>query len=805
MKKEVIFSAKFDTSDFDKSVESMQKKLKEIYAPADAVRAHAQTQQRLQQVGMGSQVGGQTSDQMANAVQKARRENDLAIREQVVGQEKLNKLLALRQVALEDLKKRQAESLSGSQKELEIKQKIGAIEEDNARKREVIYQKDKAINLALDRRQQEISANSKITYGQSSNGAPSLPFGIGGMGAMGGMALGFAGALSSAAAIGERYTGYGQRLQAARGSAVQNTTGMDLAQVYAGQSPLENIYAPERAAASGLADQKSSRNKFFDRVKGTASGIGILGGGAMLGAGLLGAAGSVLASPFTFGASAAGLMPSLGVAGAGAAAMGLGLYGASNDRTRMSMVPGSKEYQTLLASERASDFRKSYADLKDQDPSKKLTVESFEANRDRNVRAQRMMGLSNQQFYGDNGFMHQTHMAGFMTEQGLQNASAIVGAGGSGRMANSPLGLQMDRSGLNGASMLGSLSGSIQTPEANKNAVISIMSEAFKVGLDSTNFAEENRKFTQAAASVIGRVGVSNKDDQQDLAGVFSQFLSSKTNQGVATGANQYEAFQKRSSQTTGRRGALSYSAAMKDPLLGKLDQKTLTEALSIRDEDLNSNNVALDAIADRSGAKGATAKDVISSLKKAHEAGRYLSPDMKRNMSGPQQKLEKYMKGNNLSLADVGDKIRDGTLPQEYRIAAGNMLIEQSSINNSEGIKTSDGLSTIGEFFPNSKKTGTKSSKEIDESLNKSDRIEDQYTRKSAEGADEARKAFNGLTEELWKVVKGVDALKDSAVASSSSLHSGSGKNLTSLPQGTPFPSPAAVMAPNANKPKGK
>jgi len=791
VKKELELSVKFDTSDFDKSVESMQKKLKEIYAPADAVRAQTQTNQRLQQLGLGSTGGGASADQMAKATQNSRRESDLAIREQVKGQEQLGKLLAARESVLEKMKKQQQEAIRDTERELELRKKIGDIEVNNARMREVMRGKDQAINAALDRREQfEIKGGSDYgktpndfagamdDFSKSGSRQPS-----GAMGMIGKGLGGIGGALVTAAGIAEGYTGYGQRLEAAKGSAIQNTTGKDLQDVYSGRSPFEMNFMKEREAASGLAAQKEDRNRWTDRVKGIGYGAVIAGGAALSTTGL----GALLGVPM----------------------MAAGAAGLSNDRTRKGIF-GGDEYEQLLAAERGGDFRKSYEDLKNQDVEKKATVQGFEQNSDRNVRAQRMMGLSNKQFYGDGGFMEETKNAGFSTEQGLQNASAIIGAGGSSRMANNPLGLQADRAGLNGAQMVGTLSGSLQAPEANKRAMISIMSEAFKTGLDATEFAEENRKFTQAAANIIGKTGVTGEADQDRLVGVLGSLLGNKTNQGVAQAQSDYEKVQQRSSQTSGRRGALKFSASMQDPLLGKASTSDQAELMSMRDEDLNEQNPAIGAIA-RSIGPNVTNKQVIDAAKKANQSGRFLSPGQKDRMSASQAKVQKYMDDNGLAPSDLGKQIQNGTAPQEVSDAVGRMKLEMSKTDSTGGITSGEGIGSIGEFLHSGKKdSDTKGKAEKD--LKGSERIEDAYTKKAAEGADEARQAFNRLTTELWNVVKGADALKESVSRAGPGGSAVAKENLKNLPQGSGTNEDVlarrgipAEKQPTPNKPKDK
>ena len=199
-----------------------------------------------------------------------------------------------------------------------------------------------------------------------------------GMGAsvMGGIgaAAGMIGGIGSAA---EQFTGYGMRLESARGSAVAGTTGKDLSDIYGGRSPFEAAYMPERTEAAGLAAQKAGRNRITDRMKGIGSIGGLVAGGGLVLGGLATGAASLAGMPFTAGGSALGLPAAGAIIAGGAGMIGGGVAGLSNDRSRKGIL-GGKEYEQLLASQQAKDFRQTLQDLKEQDPGKKLGVQNVD-------------------------------------------------------------------------------------------------------------------------------------------------------------------------------------------------------------------------------------------------------------------------------------------------------------------------------------------------------------------------------------------------------------------------------------------
>jgi hypothetical protein len=481
----------------------------------------------------------------------------------------------------------------------------------------------------------------------------------------------------------------------------------------------------------------------------------------------------------------------------------------ANDRTRQSINPfGQKEYGQMLAKDQSADFRNNYEALKNQDPEKKQILERFEAEKDRNVNSQRQLGLSNKQFYKDGGFLSNVAAGGYMPDQGINMANSIVQAGGSSRMGtNAKFGLDMERNGLTNASgILGSMSGSIQNPEANKRATISIMSEAFKIGLDNTEFAEENRRFAQAAANVIGRTGATGEADQDRISAALAQFMGQKTNAGIQEGQSAYERSQERGSQTKDRRGALRFQSAMQDKDLSKMSTSDLTELLSMRPEELNSSNPA---VAEFARASGLTPEKLISKMTGkggVNEAGRFTFPGQKDKIGETTEKLDKYMKENKLSISDLGDQSKEGTLPTNIQEALGRRKIEYNK-SEAGGITGRD--STWTEGLTGFDRPGGGKGKAASDLSTGSGRMEDLFTKQAAEGADEARKSFNRLSETLLSVVKDVNALTDAVAPMGTTLGGAAAANRANLPKGNPYntdisnTASGAQSQSQANKPK--
>lgn len=778
-KKELVISAKFDTSDFDKSVESMQKKLKDIYAPADQVRAQTQMASRLQQMGMGGIMSnpGQAGSQAAMA--NARRELEQQIRTEALGQEKLGKFIAQRVEKLKELKKLQDEMTKGSAEELAIKERIAKMEENISRQRDMYNGRAQGISQMMDARNYGTPAAARSALEAYQQG------GVGGVGQWAGAnkmaALGtVAGALGSigtgmvaVGGVGDRLAGYDQRLEAARGQAVANSTGQDLRDVYGGRSAYESVFSAERSQATGLANEKEKSNRIWDRVKGGGSLLSMAGGVALVGGGIATGAAALAGAPFTAGTSTLGLPAAGAMITGGIGMLGVGTSGLMNDRTRKSVNPfDQKGYDQLLAAEKANDFRRNYENLKEQDPAKKAAMEMYEQNRLREVALQRQLGLSDKGLYGEGGLKQQATAAGFVPDQVMAMASSIIQAGGSARMGkNAVFGSQMERAGLtNAGQVLGSLSGSIQSPEATKRATISIMSEAFKIGLDNTDFAEENRRFTQAAANIIGRSGATSVSDQDRLTNMLGQFLGERTNAGVQAAQDAYEKFQQRGSALGGRRGAMRFHAARQNENFSRLDTNELVELLGARPEDIKEDSAAMRYLAEKAGFKDVGAMQ--SGLDDLNKQSRFLIPGNKNKFNSVNGKIQEYMRATGKSYSEIVEMAKTpGALPKDVETAFGQASL-LTNYEESGGFKDINATASMGEFFKdvNPFKKGMGKG-QAEQALSGSDRMSDRITESAAQGAEAARKKFDELSESLLKAAQNAQKFTDATTQTADAL----------------------------------
>ncbi|CAM6004850.1 unnamed protein product [Sphagnum balticum] len=763
-----------------------------MYAPSDTLRMQ-RTSQALQSAGYGGLANAPGKGDVKSAINDYKKNLDKFIREEKVALEGKIKNLAKEEASYKKILEQHQKLTKEEQKRVENQEKLKNAQEAYSKAKEDEVDSETKINALLREKQGLLSISDKIKQLPSQFKADPMK-------AMSTVGEGIGvvtGAVAGLAVAAERLAGFQMRLESAKGSAISQTTGKDISDVYGGRSAFEAQWMTERGQASGLAADKARSNRTTDRALGIASMLGIAGGAAVVGA-------SALGTPFTMGGSALGIPAGLAMMGAGAA-------GLSNDRNRKGIL-GGEEYDQLIASQQADDRAKAYEAIKEQDPQKKATLERYEQSYRRDVNTQRTLGINDEELYGEGGLESRAANAGFDRDQAHRMATGIVQAGGSARMGRQgEFGLQMERMGQTNASgILGAISGSVQSPESTKRATISIMSEAFKIGLDNTDFAEENRKFTDAAAGIIQRTGASNEGDQDKIAQTLAQFLGERTNKGVEAAQGAYERFQERGSQVGGRRGAMRLTEAMKSPILSQFSTQDLTELLNARPEDLRKDSAFLQSYALEAKT---TPEEILKELSKGTNSARFLIPGRKKKADELKDKLNDYMKKNNMTYSQFTEASRTydqygpNKIPDEMEKASGQLqrLIseEEPGKYNASNIEAQEGefLQGIGAQVLPEDKEETKKKME-----STGGRLADEMEKANAAGIDEARKAFVDLTPEIRKAIGAVGDFVTATTTSAGALRGNAAAGRPDLPRGDAMNKDITepITQTQANKPRG-
>ena len=363
-----------------------------------------------------------------------------------------------------------------------------------------------------------------------------------------------------------------QRARVTEASAfqTQGQGGQRLSSLLNGGAAEEMMFNPQRLQAASIA---------AGTIKGRYSSAG-------LGAPFPMALGSAMLGPDAFGSLQHGNFPQA------FRAIG-GRFGISGLQKEFE----SKKHQEL-ANEQASQFEA----LKTGPGGAIRTAVGgkFLSDWRRNLDFQRQTGMSDEGFRG--GFLGGVHGAGFSDEQGMGMSSGILGAGGSTRAAtgNAGFALQMQRAfGLtNSGQAMGQISGQLGSSQLSKEALIKIQAEGTRIGVNQSEFQEENRKFVDIASAVLNQSTATSGAGVDQIVSTLGAFMGSKTMTGMEAGRNAYQAYQSQSNIQSGPSAAMRAAGIMRDPALRKLTGEQQAALFTMNQADVNPDDLGVKAMA---------------------------------------------------------------------------------------------------------------------------------------------------------------------------------------------------------------
>lgn len=581
LKKELRFSAKLDTSDFDNSVKQMQSRLKEIYSGAGTMREAVSAQQKAASYGLAEPPSPMQQKRADEQSKRVLQETDRVIKQQIQTQQRLSDMIVTRVKKQEELNKKlkeenlsieertkleeQAQRIASQRQRLEGAQRgVSVSIEDKLRQREEEISKMR-LDQRLESRLQDLK-EAKGFQGRAEAGRrylreAAVPFGMG-------SAVGAA-AIGTAQRATEYFGMMDYRMTGLQAAAISQNQG--LANLISGRTAFEAPFRKEREEAQ----ESGERRKTIENVKDTLAAIGIVGGVA-------------LATVATGG---------LALAGAGAAAAGLGMGG----RELFGRFTG--ERQAEIEAEAAVAREQAYQNLKQLAPIRKAAAEDYERNFAQYREFQRTFGLTDEQLTGRQGVLQTGIQAGFTREQTMGTMQSIIGAGGSTRAARGAnvLANQLARSSdlTNAGQIMGVLSGRLGGAQETQNTTIRIMSEAVKLGLDKSEFAAEQRQFAQITAEVVARSGARTEEGAGAVAARFAQFAQgAETMAGIGAAKTAYDIQQRLTGQSTGFRGALQAAAMTSDPHLKNLSRDQMFSLANMNEEQVQAGGPEIEAMA---------------------------------------------------------------------------------------------------------------------------------------------------------------------------------------------------------------
>lgn len=762
MKKEIKFSAKLDSAEFDRSVDQMQRKLKDMYAPADQVRQQTQWSQKMGNAGIPG-ASAPTQDAYQRATQQSRREMDQFLATEVKRQDQLSKNIEKRVEKIKELQKQQAELVKGSEEELKVKEKISKMSENNYRLREIERGRSQAINQTFDARD-KITPNGfgSVVEGFKSGGIRGAA--NAGMDLMKNMSptqmAGMIGTVLTVTGMatklgGELYNSYKNAPIATAsnyGSAMTGVMGREVNAAYSGRSGLEMAFLPEKQRALAMAGQGMKGERVNNVTSAAGSMLGYAGVGAGIGAGIgavggLGV-GSWLTAPIGAGIGAVGGLgygaykSMTGEGGGKSSALMKGAFSSTHNA----------EYESMMAKEFADKYSTSLQGLKEQNPYKTAAAEQYDGNYTRYLDSQRSMGLNNANFHGSGGFRSNAINAGFTDDMAMGASSNILGAGGSTRMArNSVFAMQAGRQfdQTNSAGVLGQLSGNLGSSQASQQAYIKMLAEGTRLGLDSSEYREESRKMMEATAGVITRSGAGSSTDIDRIVSQMGGFLAEKTNKGVQSAKEAFEYYNQASGETGGARGTMRAAGFMQDKLLGKMDAFERSGVASMTADQLSTDDPMLQSLAKK---YGTTPEEIIKSVNQVNKKSFNYRPSTDKAMdtaTSLKEQISKLAPGDP-KREELQGQLSDAMGELNTGLAVDNPgMSRRTRMSMAEGMTSQEGISqAIQDSI--SGKMGEKGG---------TGRIEDQSVAGAAEGSRVVLENFVKFKDQL---VPTADAIRE-------------------------------------------
>jgi hypothetical protein len=467
------------------------------------------------------------------------REIQSFIKEQVKQQDMLQKAYNTRIDQLKKLKELQEQNLKLGKEDLELKEKIAKHEASIERLRSATLEKDRIINQAAD-----------ILGAGGRGGGRGIRGFISRMGGWSHILGGIGTGILTAVQVGQFYNDI--PLVEAQGRAAMAGIGSSLMGAAAsGRLGTETMFTPERMKALEEAQRFATLNRILT--------IGQLAGSILTGAG-------GIVAGVTSGAALGSIIPGIGTAiggilgGLGGAYMGIkaigGLEGIAQKLGALNIPGLSSYFQARQGAKIAERFKAMEEAEKAQSPLKKLTTEFYQQRYRQDLEFQRAIGISDEELRGKEGLIARGAREGFIDANIMRASLDILAAGGSTRAARESAitANQLIRNFdlTNASQVLGIISGRLGGGAVSDNAVIRLLAEGTKLGLDKSEFVQENRQFIQTAATIAANAGVRSAEGFQEVGSRFGAFVTDLTTGGIQSAATAYQRFEQLTSEAGG-------------------------------------------------------------------------------------------------------------------------------------------------------------------------------------------------------------------------------------------------------------
>lgn len=321
-------------------------------------------------------------------------------------------------------------------------------------------------------------------------------------------------------------------------------SGRGIQEQFSGQGSKGLFFAEERQRAMGLAAKEQKNEARLDWAK--------IGASMLTGA----VAGSVLPGAGTLAGAAAGAATGAGV--------GFGAAMVSSPKL-LNRVFDKDSYRQMMTKEGMEKYEQNLAMEELKNPQKSMAYSSMQGSMDRNKGLERSLGITGRGLYGESG--KEGWMAnamnpygtkiGFTQDEVSASSQSLIGAGatsqGARAMAGSALQFQRNLRLGNSQEVMGQLSGTGMESSQTDQAVIKLMSEAMKLGINSSTMPQEMKRMV----SITAELASSGGGFSETALSNFGAGVTSLTQSGMQGARDTYGEMIDRSKSASGLEGQM--------------------------------------------------------------------------------------------------------------------------------------------------------------------------------------------------------------------------------------------------------
>jgi hypothetical protein len=557
--KEIRIRAVLDASTFDKGINEIQEKLRRI------TQQQAQATGARQNLGKDSVMGKYAQQAFGDFSKESQRQLEQMY--QVQRREAVNQSITMKgkQQELEKMLKIDGELTKQQQQRLEfLKKEIDLLKEKHRQTLTTAAETQKALDKMGG------GAGGAGGGGTPPGGGPTPP-GPSGPGMFSalikqiGVAAIIKGVVNAAATGVQDYISRDRKI-AMNNAATMNIGSREMREGMSGQGSRGMFWNAERARAMQAAANEQQNQQGWNTVKAW-------GGTALQGIGI----GTMALTGWT----GIGLGIGAGIAGAGTALKG-GIIG---DETSRAAMFDREKFRSMMTKEGMEKYEQNLAAEKAKNPRKAMAREYFEQNRDDLLSMQKMAGLgTDAELMGEGGvgilqrnMKYGGQFGGVnFSQQTIQDQMAALSQGGamtegirdlSGAAATYNRQFNLSNAG----GVMGKIQGNTgMNSSLTDMAYQRLMTEAVRLGVDTSTMPREMEKMTQMAAELSTAGGV-NATGMADLfSGAIGGF-NQKALQSAASAAEDYKDTSKGAAGWEGQMGfGFLQSKKAKDLLGGK-------------------------------------------------------------------------------------------------------------------------------------------------------------------------------------------------------------------------------------------